>query len=74
MEGLTMTEPSSTQSIETHPIRGALWGLLLGLGLATYLILFKIIAIGLVVPVAVIVFTVAIGAAWGRFAPPRATH
>ena len=74
MEGLIMTESSTTQSVETHPIRGAVWGLLLGLGLAIYLILFKIIAIGLVVPIVVIVCSAAVGAAWGRFAPPRAAR
>ncbi len=66
-----MTETSASQSIERHPIRGAFFGLLLGLGLAIYLILFKIISLGLVVPIVVIALSVLAGAAWGRFAPPR---
>ncbi len=66
-----MTETSATQSIERHPIRGALFGLLLGLGLAVYLILFKVISLGLVVPIFVIALSVVAGAAWGRFAPAR---
>ena len=54
----------------THPIRGGLYGLLLGIGVAIYLIIFRIVSLGIVVPLIAIVVCIALGAAWGRFGPP----
>jgi hypothetical protein len=71
MEGLIMTETSTAQLVERHPVRGAIWGLILGLGLAIYLIMFKVITIGAVIPIVVIVLSIGAGIAWGKFAPPR---
>jgi hypothetical protein len=70
MEGLIMTETTS-QLVERYPVRGALWGLLLGVGLAIYLIMFKVVTIGPVIPIVVIVLSIGAGIAWGKFAPPR---
>ncbi|MFT7474845.1 MAG: hypothetical protein ACI81L_001777, partial [Verrucomicrobiales bacterium] len=69
MEGLIMTETSTAQLVERHPVRGAIWGLILGL--AIYLIIFKVITIGAAIPIVVIVLSIGAGIAWGKFAPPR---
>ena len=66
---MTMTEQSPT--IERHPVRGALWGLLLGVGVAIYLILFTVISVSIVTPVIVIVVCGALGLVWASVAPPR---
>lgn len=69
-------EPAATTSVRTeqtvayHPVRGAMYGLLLGLGVAIYLVIFKIITIQLVIPIIAVVVCIALGAAWGRFTPP----
>jgi len=61
-------EPGTTKY---HPIRGAIYGLLAGIGLAIYLIILKVINLGIVTPIIVIVASVVLGVLWGRFAPAR---
>jgi hypothetical protein len=53
----------------THPIRGALWGLVLGVGLALVLVITKVIYLDLVPILVVLAATVVVGILWGQFAP-----
>lgn len=71
MSASAMTPDARAETVSYHPIRGAIFGLLTGLGLAIYLIIFKVITLGLVTPIVVIVASVVLGALWGRFAPAR---
>ena len=61
----------ATTQIKRYPIRGALWGLLLGLGLALVGIGQSIFALGTLPPVLVTVGGVVVGVLWSMFAPPK---
>ena len=63
---------STSPYIVRHPGRGALWGLLLGLGLALWAILAAIVTFGSWLPLILIVVAgIAIGVAWSWLAPPK---
>lgn len=64
-----MTDASET--IERHLIRGALWGIPLGLGLTMMLIGQKVISIGTWPPVLTVLLGIVLGIAWSWFAPPK---
>ena len=63
----TQTQPK----VKRHPIRGALWGLMMGIGVALILINFAVIAFGTIVPWIVIGVFVVLGVLWGLFAPAK---
>ncbi|HUP75782.1 MAG TPA: hypothetical protein VM282_22295 [Acidimicrobiales bacterium] len=68
---MTTTLAATQPTVRYHPIRGAVYGLLFGLGLALVLMVFKVLALS--VPIMIVlglVFSV-LGGVWGRFAPPR---
>lgn len=71
---MTTTSPTATPAevIVRHPVRGAIWGLLLGLSVAIYLVLFRVVPFGdwLVLGLAVLAGVVA-GVVWAYVAPPR---
>jgi hypothetical protein len=71
MEGLSMYTTPDTQAVKRHPVRGLLWGLLLGVGLTGLLILTNVVAIGTITPWVILIFCVLFGIAWGLFAPPK---
>jgi hypothetical protein len=58
-------------STKTHPIRGALWGLVLGIGLAFVLVFTTVIYLSLVPMLIVIAAAVVVGVLWGQFAPAK---
>lgn len=55
----------------THPIRGLLWGLMLGLGLAIVLVVMTIISLDLLQIIIVTVLGMIIGTVWGLFGPAK---
>ncbi len=59
----------TVQAVKYHPIRGATYGFVLGIGLALLLIAFSVITIQFTMPVIVIILVTALGGAWGRFGP-----
>lgn len=63
----TQTEPK----LKRHPIRGALWGLMMGLGVALILINFAVIALGTWMPWIVVGVFIVLGVLWGLFAPAK---
>ena len=65
----TVAAPRPT--LRYHPIRGAIYGLLFGLGLALVLMVFKVLALSVPIILVLGVLFLALGAVWGRFAPPR---
>jgi hypothetical protein len=70
---MTTTTLSPAQStVRYHPIRGAIYGLLFGLGLALVLMVFKVLALSVPMILILGVVFLVLGALWGRFAPPRA--
>jgi len=57
--------------LHRHPIRGAIWGLVMGLGVI--LLLMVLSKVQLQIPTAIIYTVVGgvVGALWGTFAPPK---
>lgn len=69
---MTSTVRSPQPVVRKHPVRGGLWGLPLGLGLAIYAVLFRVIAFGDWLQFGLIVLGgVAIGIGWAYVAPPK---
>ncbi|MEO1055802.1 MAG: hypothetical protein AAFY28_02690 [Actinomycetota bacterium] len=62
----------ATEAVDYHLVRGALWGLLLGVGVAVYLVLFAVVAFGdwLILGGAVLAGVI-VGLVWARLAPPK---
>lgn len=57
---------------QTHPVRGVIWGLLLGLGLALVAIVTRTVVLGWIPVVLLVVVGTAVGLAWGLFGPAKA--
>ena len=69
---MAATETTATgPTVKRHPIRGLIWGFVLGIGIAIYLVIFSVIAFGTLTPYLVILLTTIAGGAWGWFAPPK---
>ena len=69
----TMTSDTTReQVVKKHPVRGAIWGVLLGCSLAVYAVLFAVIPFTDWVPLGLVVVAgVAIGVAWAYLAPAK---
>jgi hypothetical protein len=65
-----MTETTSPVVVR-HPVRGVIWGLIAGFGVAIVLSAFSVIAIGTLTPIVVVVIVAILGGAWAWFAPPK---
>lgn len=66
-----MTTSTPTPTVKRAPIRGLLWGLIGGLGVALILVELAVIALGTLTPIVVIVVVGILGALWGSFGPAR---
>jgi hypothetical protein len=66
-----MNTTSPTTVKQTHPVRGILWGIPFGLGLAVVLLVTKVIPLSPVWLIVVIMFGIVVGAAWGMFGPAK---
>ena len=66
-----MTATQHGVRVQRHPIRGGLYGLLLGLSVAIYLILFAVTPFRISTVVTVVVIGVVVGGLWGAFAPAK---
>ncbi len=67
---------SEQTTLKRHPIRGALWGIPLGLGVAVYLVIFKVVGLDSWITVTVklvlvVLAAMALGALWGMFGPAK---
>lgn len=62
-----MAEPVRT----TKPVLGALWGVLLGLGLALLAINSKLISLAIVPILLVVVLGIVLGVVWSMFGPAK---
>ena len=69
---MTTTIAATQSTVRYHPIRGAVYGLLFGLGLALVLMVFKVLALSVPILIALGLLFLVLGALWGRFAPARA--
>jgi len=56
---------------KTHPVRGVLWGLMMGLGLSIVLVLTKVIPFALAPMLIVLVLGTVIGTVWSIFGPAK---
>jgi hypothetical protein len=56
---------------KTHPIRGILWGLMMGLGLSIVLVLTKVIPLDLVPMLLVLLVGTVAGTLWSIFGPAK---
>jgi hypothetical protein len=68
---MTMTTTTAGPIVKRRPIRGFVWGLIAGLGLALILINFAVIALGTMAPWAVTLAVAVLGVLWGLFGPAR---
>ena len=69
---MTTTLAPTQPRVRYHPIRGAVYGLLFGLGLALLLMVFKVLALSVPMIIVLGILFLVLGGLWGRFAPPRA--
>lgn len=65
-----MNQPATIT--RNHPIRGVLWGLMLGIGLAVVLTVTKVISLALVSIIIVVAIAIVVGIVWGMFGPAKA--
>ncbi|MGY9073971.1 MAG: hypothetical protein ACKVHU_13620 [Acidimicrobiales bacterium] len=70
---MTATTSKSTQTgtAKRHPIRGGLYGIVLGLGLALMVVGRKIVTLDSVLPIVLVVVGIVIGVLWGMFATAK---
>lgn len=59
------------ESIKRHPVRGAIWGVILGLGLALIAIGQSWAALGTWPPFVFLLAGIVIGIAWSTFGPAK---
>lgn len=59
------------QNVKRHPIRGFFSGLLAGISISIFLILFSVIALGTKAIYVPIVVGVVLGVVWAQFGPTR---
>ncbi len=62
---------TATTTTERHPVRGAFYGIILGLGLALMAIGRKIANLDSVVPIVLIVVGIILGILWSSFGPAK---
>ena len=68
-----MTSDSGAALVKKgHPIRGVLWGVMFGLGLAGVLVVTKIIPLDLTQMIVVLALGIATGVLWSLFGPAKA--
>lgn len=67
---ITATEAQTV--VKRHPVRGFLWGLMFGLGLAVVLVITKVINLDLTMMIIVIVLGTLVGIVWSTFGPAKA--
>jgi len=65
-----MATATQTQ-LKRHPIRGAIYGLLTGIGAAVYLVIFGITPFSVTTMIVVVAASLVIGAFWGVLAPAK---
>lgn len=56
---------------QTHPVRGVLWGLMFGIGLAFVLVFTTVINLDLVTMIIVVVIAIALGVLWSLYGPAK---
>jgi hypothetical protein len=62
---------TGTPTRRVHWVRGALWGLSLGIGLAIYAVIFRVIELHVLTMAMIVVLGVALGLVWARFGPAK---
>lgn len=62
---------TSQTTLHRHPIRGFIWGLVFGLGVAGLLIVFSIVPLSIPNLIIYPVVIAVAGTLWGLFAPPK---
>ena len=68
-----MTSDSGAALVKKgHPIRGVLWGIMFGLGLAGVLVVTKVIPLDLTQMIVVLAAGIAAGVLWSLFGPAKA--
>ena len=63
--------PGAPSKVKRHPIRGGIWGLIAGLGVAIALIGQAIIAAGTLTPWIITAAGLVVGVLWGMFGPAK---
>jgi hypothetical protein len=66
------TDTAERQLVKTtHPVRGILWGLMMGVGLSIVLVLTKVIPLALAPLLIVLLLGTAAGTLWSIFGPAK---
>lgn len=60
-----------TTVLQRHPIRGALWGLMMGFGVILLLMVLSIVRLDIPTAIIYTVVGAVVGLLWGVFAPPK---
>lgn len=68
---MTSTTSAPETQVQRHPIRGGLYGISLGIGVAIYLILFAVTPFRISTLVTIVVIGAVVGIAWGLLAPAK---
>ncbi len=66
-----MTATTTAPALRRHPIRGTLYGLVAGLGVALILIDRAVIALGTLTPIVIVLIGGVLGLVWAWFGPAR---
>jgi hypothetical protein len=63
--------PKVKRNVEYRWLRGVLWGLCLGIGLAIYAVIFRVIELQLTTMGLIVLLGIVIGVLWARFGPAK---
>lgn len=66
-----MTATQHGTRVQRHPIRGGFYGLLIGISVAIYLVLFAVTPFRISTLVTIVVIGAVVGALWGSVAPAK---
>ncbi len=69
--GTPEAERDDEPSVEYPVVRGGLWGLSLGFGLAIYALIFRVIELRLTTVLLIVLAGVVVGLLWSRFGPVK---
>ncbi len=69
--GAKVTVSSQPAELRRHPIRGVLWGLMMGVGLTLVLVITKVIDLDLTMMIVVTVVAIVVGVLWSTVGPAK---
>lgn len=71
-DAATASATTQPAELQRHPIRGILWGLMMGIGLSVVLVVTKVISLDLTMMILVVVIALFAGVLWSTIGPAKA--